>query len=85
MRSESGAVGQRPSRRDAGGQTLGVRVRSLMGYVPVLLKVVIAIALGIGVFAAYQAASAASFFQLRSVEVQGESRASLGCAGFSQA
>lgn len=74
---KSGAVGQRPSRRDAGGQTLGVRVRSLMGYVPVLLKVVIAIALGIGVFAAYQAASAASFFQLRSVEVQGESRASL--------
>lgn len=69
--------GQRPVRREAEGQSLGVRVRALLGYVPVVLKVVIAIAMGIGVFAAYQAASAASFFELRNVEVQGESRASL--------
>jgi cell division protein FtsQ len=69
--------GQRPNRREAETQPLGVRVRALLSYVPVVLKVVIAIAMGVGVFAAYQAASAASFFQLRSVEVQGESRASL--------
>lgn len=73
----STGVGQRPSRRDNEGQPLGVRLRGLLGYVPTLLKVIIAIALGVGVFAAYQAASAASFFQLRSVEVKGESRASL--------
>ena len=64
---------------------LAVRLRALIGYVPVLLKVIIAIALGIGVFAAYQAASAASFFQLSTVEVQGESRASLSrCAGLGE-
>jgi len=69
--------GQRPVRREAEGQSLGMRVRALLGYVPIVLKVVIAIAMGVGVFAAYQAASAASFFQLRNIEVQGESRASL--------
>lgn len=75
--STGGAVSQRPTRRNAESRSLGVRLRSLIGYVPVLLKVIIAIALGIGIFAAYQAASAASFFQLNTVEVQGESRASL--------
>lgn len=75
--STGGAVGQRPTRRDAENRPLGMRLRALIGYVPVLLKVIIAIALGVGVFAAYQAASAASFFQLSTVEVQGESRASL--------
>ena len=73
----SGTVSQRPSRRDAESRSLGIRLRALIGYVPVLLKVVIAVAMGVGIFAAYQAASAASFFQLRNVEVQGESRASL--------
>ena len=70
------AVGQRPVRRDE-GPPLGVRLRALLGYLPTLLKVAIAIALGVGIFMAYQAASAASFFQLSAVEVQGESRASL--------
>lgn len=68
--------GQRPVRREAEGQPLGARVRALLGYVPIALKVIIAIAMGVGVFTAYQAASAASFFQLRNIEVQGESRAS---------
>lgn len=79
MNSKRRAAGiaQRPIRRDNEGQPIGVRLRGLLGYVPTLLKVIIAIALGVGVFAAYQAASAASFFQLRSVEIQGESRASL--------
>lgn len=76
-KKRSGPVAQRPTRRDAEGRSFGMRVRVLIGYVPVLLKVIIAIAVGVGVFAAYRAASAASFFQLRSVEVQGESRASL--------
>ena len=70
-------VSQRPNRRDSTAQPFGARVRSLLGYVPTLLKVIIAIALGVGIFTVYQAASAASFFQLHAVEVQGESRASL--------
>jgi cell division protein FtsQ len=69
-------VAQRPIRRDE-GQPLSKRLRALLGYVPTVLKVVIAIGLGVGVFMAYQAASAASFFQLHTVEVKGESRASL--------
>ena len=75
--STASAVGQRPTRRAPESRPLGMRFRALMGYIPVLLKVIIAIALGVGVFAAYQAASAASFFKLSTVEVQGESRASL--------
>ena len=73
----SSAVSQRPTRRDAESRSPRERLRALIAYVPVLLKVIIAIALGVGVFAAYQAASAASFFKLSTVEVQGESRASL--------
>jgi cell division protein FtsQ len=52
-------------------------MRALLGYVPTLLKVIIAITLGVLSFAGYRAASAASFFQIRNVEVQGDSRASL--------
>lgn len=76
-RRHSGGAAQRPVRRESEGVSLGVRVRTLLGYVPILLKVIIAIALGVLVFAGYRAASAASFFQVRNVEVQGESRASL--------
>lgn len=76
-RRRTGGVAQRPARRESEGVSLGARVRTLVGYVPILLKVIIAIALGVLVFAGYRAASAASFFQVRNVEVQGESRASL--------
>lgn len=70
-------VGQRPARRSSEAQTLSTRVRALLGYVPILLKVIIAIGLGLLVFAGYRAAAAASFFQIRNIEVQGDSRASL--------
>lgn len=76
-RSRPGGVAQRPVGRDSEGQSLGTRVRALLSYVPMLLKVIIAITLGVVVFAGYRAAAAASFFQIRSIEVQGESRASL--------
>ena len=56
--------------------SLGARVRALLGYVPILLKVIIAIVFGVLIFAGYRAASAASFFQIRTVEIQGDSRAS---------
>ena len=70
-------VGQRPVRRETEGVLLGMRLRALLGYVPVFLKVIIAIGVGVAIFAGYRAAAAASFFQLQRIEVQGESRASL--------
>ncbi len=76
-KTRAGVASQRPVRRDSEGVSFSARMRALLGYVPTLLKVIIAIALGVLSFAGYRAASAASFFQIRNVEVQGDSRASL--------
>ncbi|MEP6742804.1 MAG: FtsQ-type POTRA domain-containing protein [bacterium] len=70
----SGAVTQKPSRRETEREPFGVRLRALLGYLPAFLKLVLAIVIGLLVFAGYRAAASASFFQLRSVEVQGTSR-----------
>jgi cell division protein FtsQ len=51
-------------------------MRALFSYVPFILKVTLAIVIGGLLFAGYRAASAASFFQLRKVEIQGDFRAS---------
>ena len=74
----AGGAGQRPLRRDRDGsaQSLGQRMRAILGYVPLILKVTVAIVVGGLIFAGYRAASAASFFQIRRVEIQGDSRAS---------
>jgi cell division protein FtsQ len=73
-----GGTAQRPVRRDrdGGGQSLGQRMRAVLGFVPLVLKVTLALVIGGLIFAGYRAASAASFFQIRKVEVQGVSRAS---------
>ena len=76
-KTRAGGTSQRPVRRDSEAVSFGARMRALLGYVPTILKVIIAIALGVLSFAGYRAASAASFFQIRNVEVQGDSRASL--------
>jgi cell division protein FtsQ len=52
------------------------RLRTLLGYVPALLKIVLAIVVGLVIFAGYRAAASASFFQVRKIEVQGASRVS---------
>jgi cell division protein FtsQ len=70
------AIGQRPARRESGGEALGARLRAMLGYVPAFFKLVLAIAVGILIFAGYRAAASASFFQVRKVEVQGASRVS---------
>ncbi|MFN2499466.1 MAG: cell division protein FtsQ/DivIB [Pyrinomonadaceae bacterium] len=70
----SGAVTQKPARRESGGEPLSTRLRALLGYVPAFLKLALAIVIGVVVFAGYRAAASASFFQLRTVEVQGASR-----------
>ena len=70
----SGAVTQRPARRESGGEPFGSRLRALLGYVPAFLKLALAIVIGILIFAGYRSAASASFFQVRTVEVQGTSR-----------
>jgi len=72
----SSAATQRPARRESGGQALAARLRALLGYVPAVLKLALAIVVGILIFAGYRAAASASFFQVRKVEVQGTSRVS---------
>ena len=73
----SGAAAQRPTRRDSGGAALGARLRGMLGYVPAILKLALAIGVGIVLFAGYRVAASASFFQVRTVEVQGTSRVSV--------
>ena len=72
----SDAVTQKPSRRESGGETAGSRLRSLLGYFPAVLKLVLAVVIGVLIFAGYRAAASASFFRVRRVEVQGASRVS---------
>src|SRR5688572_27991664 len=74
-RSSSGT--QKPARRERDpSETLGSRLRTLLGYAPVALKVTLLVATGVVVFLGYRAAASASFFQVRSVETRGATRAS---------
>ena len=72
----SSAATQRPARRESTGDALVGRLRTLLGYVPAVLKFVLAIVVGLVIFAGYRAAASASFFQVQKVEVQGASRVS---------
>jgi cell division protein FtsQ len=72
----SGAATQRPAARESEGEGLGARLRALLGFVPVFLKLVMAVVIGILFFAGYRVAASASFFQVRKVQVQGTSRTS---------
>lgn len=71
----SSSMTQKPARRDS-AEPMSSRLRSLLGYVPTVLKLALAIVIGVLVFAGYRAAASASFFQVRRVEVQGVSRVS---------
>jgi cell division protein FtsQ len=51
-------------------------VRSVLTYVPLVLKFAVVASLGVLLFAGYRAAASASFFKLRAVEIQGTARAS---------
>ncbi|HEX8175992.1 MAG TPA: FtsQ-type POTRA domain-containing protein [Pyrinomonadaceae bacterium] len=79
-RSRSGAITQRPARRDRSGSAQGRGVhsglRKVLGYLPVITKIVLGVVAGLLVFAGYRAAASASFFQVRSVDVAGTSRVS---------
>ena len=72
------SAAQRPARRGAGhaSVTLGAVARVMLGYAPVVLKLLLAITVGGLIFVGYRSAASARFFQMRNVEVQGTSRAS---------
>lgn len=70
----SGGVTQRPARREGVGNAVGSRVRALLGYLPSVLKLGLAIGAGVLIFAGYRVAASASFFQVRRVDVQGNAR-----------
>ena len=75
-KNRSGGKTQRPVPRDRVSETMGGRLRAFLSYLPIVLKVTIAIIVGGLIFASYRSAASASFFQLRKVEIQGNSRAS---------
>ena len=70
------AVGQRPARRGS-NEPLAVRLKSLLGYVPLALRIGVIAIIALIAFVGYRAAASASFFQVRTIEARGASRASV--------
>lgn len=70
------AVGQRPAKRGA-NESIGARLRSLLTYVPLALRIGVIAIIALIAFVGYRAAASASFFQVRTVETRGASRASV--------
>lgn len=69
-------VGQRPAKRGS-NEPMSVRIKSLLGYVPLALRIGVVAIIGLIVFVGYRAAASASFFAIRTVETRGASRASV--------
>lgn len=69
-------VGQRPAKRGS-NEPMSVRLKSLLGYVPLALRIGVVAIIGLIAFVGYRAAASASFFQIRTVETRGASRASV--------
>lgn len=70
------SVGQRPAKRGS-NEPIGVRLKSLLGYVPLALRIGVVAIIALIAFVGYRAAASASFFQIRTVETRGASRASV--------
>lgn len=70
------AVGQRPAKR-APAESIGGRLRSLLGYVPTALRIALIAIVCLLVVVVYRAAASASFFQIKKVETKGATRASV--------
>ncbi|HET6976539.1 MAG TPA: FtsQ-type POTRA domain-containing protein [Pyrinomonadaceae bacterium] len=73
-KSRSGAS-QRPAKRGA-NESVGARFKSILSYVPLALRIGVIAIIGLIGFVGYRAAASASFFQVRTVETRGVSRAS---------
>jgi len=74
-KGRSGAA-QRPAKRGA-NETIVARLRSLLAYVPLALRIGVIAIIVLIAFVGYRAAASASFFQVRTVETRGASRASV--------
>src|SRR6476469_8773096 len=74
-KSKSG-VGQRPAKRGS-NENFTARLRSLLTYVPLALRIGVVAIIALIAFVGYRAAASASFFQVRTVETRGASRASV--------
>ena len=70
------AVGQRPAKRGS-NESIPARLRSLLAYVPLALRIGVVAIIALIAFVGYRAAASASFFQVRTVETRGTSRASV--------
>lgn len=67
---------QRPVKR-APAESFGARLKSLLAYVPLVLRIGAVTSVCLIAFVAYRAAASASFFEIRNVEIKGASRASV--------
>jgi len=71
------AVGQRPAKRDREpGESIAARLRSLVTYVPLALRIGVLAIVGLVALVGYRAAASADFFRARKVETRGAVRAS---------
>lgn len=76
-RAEQKPAARRPKTASAGRARTGASSwHTALAYLPLFFKLALAIALGIAVFAAYRSAASASFFAVKSVDVEGAQRAS---------
>ena len=76
-KSRSSNAQQRPARRDRESNVSWAdRVRHLLGYLPVALKISLTVFVAVLIFMGYRAAASASFFQIRNIETRGVSRSS---------
>ena len=69
-------VGQRPAKRGS-NENIAARLRSLLTYVPLALRIGVVAIIALIAFVGYRAAASASFFQVRTIETRGTSRASV--------
>ena len=70
------ATGQRPAKRGA-SEPIGSRLKSLLGYVPLALRIGVVAIIVLIAFVGYRAAASASFFEVRKIETRGAARASV--------
>src|SRR5215212_10073478 len=67
---------QRPAKRGS-NENIVARLRSLLTYVPLALRIGVFAIIALIAFVGYRAAASASFFQVRTIETRGASRASV--------
>ena len=70
------AVNQRPAKRGS-AESISARLKSLLGYVPLALRIGVIAIIGLIALVGYRAAASASFFQIKTVETKGAARASV--------